>query len=296
MTDSPVDASTRPIVCGIDFSPESRRALECATALASRLGCPLHLVSAVEPLLTEAARLRNQLGPFTDQIVSDLRAFMGTSPLAPGRVSFESPAGEPAPVLIAAATRIDARLIVVGTRGWGQVARLFLGSTTLRLLRTTERPVLVTDLDGSADVAGAAPGGAVSRVVCGVDFSAGSLAAIDVAARLAADLRVGVTLVHAVPPTTVPVGWDSLVRELEAERLEEARGHLQDLARALTPPPEVRARAGSPADVLAEETAADPHAIVAVGLRGSHHHRPGSTALRIVALTKNPVLAVPEPT
>ncbi len=289
-----MDAAFAPLVCGVDFSPESRRALRYSSALAVRLACRLHVVSAIEPLLAEAARIRNQFDAFADQVSRDLRAFATPSPLPPDRVSFEAPEGEPAPVLLAAARRAQARMIVVGTRGWGRTARLFLGSTTLRLLRATDRPVLVADWDDESDASDAEPGAAVSHVVCGVDFSDGSLAAVDRGARLAADLRAGLRLVHAVARANVPVGWDGLASEVEAERMEHATKRLTEVARTLTGSPAVRARIGSPADVLVAEVEADPHAIVAVGLRGLAHHRPGSTALRVVSLAQVPVLAVPE--
>lgn len=293
MPDSAVHATAGPLVCGVDFSPESRRALLYSSALAARLGCRLQLVSAVEPLLTEAARMRHQLPAFIDQVARDLREFGAPLPLPPDRLSYDASAGEPAPVVLAAATQAHARMIVVGTRGWGQAARLVLGSTTLRLLRTTTTPVLVTDWDATFDMPEAAARGAVSRIVCGVDFSDGSRAAADAAARLASDLAAGLTLVHAVAHARIPLGWDGLVHEVEADWIAEATTRLEDMARTLPKATTIRVAVGSPADVLAGEVAADPQAIVAVGLRGMAHHRPGSTALHVVAMTKVPVLAVP---
>jgi nucleotide-binding universal stress UspA family protein len=282
-----------PLVCGVDFSPESRQAVVYASALAARLRCRLHVVSAVEPLLTEAARLRHDLGPFIEHVARDLRAFASPPALEPDQVSYDAAAGEPAPVLLSAAARTGARLIVVGTRGRGQAARLLLGSTTLRLLRTATVPVLVTDWGAAADMPAGAERAEVSRLICGVDFSAGARAAVDAAARLAAELGAGLTLVHAVSPATVPTGWDGLKRDVERDWVAEAGARLEEVARTLATPATVRVRVGSAADVLAAETADDPRAIVATGLRGQAHHRAGSTALRIVAMTKVPVLAVP---
>ncbi len=294
MPNEPVTAVSRPIVCGVDFSPESRRALIYASALAGRLGCRLHVVSAVEPLLTEAARLRHQLDAFVAQVDADLREFAAALSLPPDRLSYEAAPGEPAPVLLAAATRAGARLILVGTRGRGQAARLVLGSTTLRVLRTTTVPVLVTDWDATSEMPDAAARGAVSRLICGVDFSEGSRAASDVASSLATDLGAGLTLVHAVAHAVVPVGWDGLAGDVEVSWVADAKAKLEDVARTLPTSPARLVRVGSPAEVLAEEAGSDPLAIVAVGLRGAAHHRPGSTALRVVALTKAPVLAVPQ--
>lgn len=293
MPDARATAAAQPLVCGVDFSPESRRALIYAAALAGRLGCPLHIVSAVEPLLSEAARLRHQLDAFVSQVDADLGEFSSALSLPPARRSCEAAPGEPAPVLLAAASRVNARLIVVGTRGRGQAARLLLGSTTLRLLRTTTMPVLVTDWDATSEMPDAAARGTVSRVICGVDFSKGSRAALDSAASLAADLGAGLTLVHAVARAMVPVGWDGLAGDVEAGWIAEANAKLEEMARTLPAPPARLVRAGSPAEVLADEAGTDPLAIAAVGLRGAAHHRPGSTALRLVSLMKIPVLVVP---
>jgi nucleotide-binding universal stress UspA family protein len=286
--------SAAPFVCGVDFSPESRRALLYAAALADRLNSRLHVVSAVEPLLSEAARLRHQLDTFLQHVQRDLQEFAAPLPLPAGRVTHEALAGEPAPVLLAAAAAVNARLIVVGTRGRGQASRLFLGSTTLRVLRTTRVPVLITDWDAAADMPDAAARGEVSRLICGIDFSDGSRAAARAAATLAQDLGAGLTLVHAVAHAMVPVGWAGLAGDVESGWVAEASARIDALARSLPGSPQSIVRVGSPAEVLADEAAADPQAIVAVGLRGAAHHRPGSTALRVVALTKTPVLAVPE--
>jgi nucleotide-binding universal stress UspA family protein len=211
------------------------------------------------------------------------------------QVTFGASVGEPAEVLLADAREVQARVIVVGTRGWGQAARLFLGSTSLRLLRHTDRPVLVTDADDLADAPDMPAGRTVSQIVCGVDFSDGALAAVAVAARLTTDLGAALTLAHAVPHINVPVGWDGLARDAEEDRVVDATTHLNQLVATRGLTATVFVSVGSPAEVLRTATGADPRAIIAVGLQGHAHHRPGSTALRVLAVTKVPVLAVPLP-
>jgi len=285
--------SATPILCGIDFSTESRHAFRTAEALATQLGCPLRVVSAVEPLLIEAAQLRQQLPEFMAHIDRDLREFAKPLSVPADHVTFRASAGDPADVLLAAAREVQARLIVVGTRGRGQAARLFLGSTTLRLLRHADRPVLVTDANDAADAPDMPAGRTVSHIVCGVDFSDGALAAVTAATQLAADLGAGLTLAHAVPHINVPVGWDGLVRDVEQGRVADATRQLNQIVAARRLTATVIASVGSPAEVLNAATAADPRDIVALGIHGRAQHRPGSTALRVLAVTKVPVLAVP---
>jgi nucleotide-binding universal stress UspA family protein len=278
-------------MCGTDFSPASQVALRTAGAIAARLGCRLEIVSAIEPLFEEAARARHQLDSFANRVDTDLRAFATQLTLPADRVGFHVEPGEPARVLMAVAAAHHARFIVVGTRGWSQAARLFMGSTSLRLLRATDRPVLV--IDGDEPSAVVDPTAPVSRIVCGVDFSSGSRAATTAAAELARDLGVGVTLVHAVSHASIPVGWDGLVRDIEADRAGRATTQLDEIARGLSARAESKVRTGSAVEVLTEEVASDPRAIVAVGLQGVAGHRLGSTALRVLTAARVPVLAVP---
>ena len=99
MPDTPVSATAGPLVCGVDFSPESRRALLYSSALAARLGCRLHVVSAVEPLLAEAARTAPPT-PRVRRPGGAGPAGIRGSPSARARIAcrYDASAGEPAPV------------------------------------------------------------------------------------------------------------------------------------------------------------------------------------------------------
>lgn len=279
-----------PIVCGVDFSPSSSHALGCAAALASRLGRPLRLVSAVEPLLAEAAKLQRRSGEFIQQVRRDLDEQAAKLGLASESVTTFVEAGEPAPVLIAAAESARASLIVVGTRGIGRTARFFLGSTTTRLLRATDRPVLaVPGLDDAAPPREWTP---FTQIVCGVDFSEGSIAAAEAASDIARALGAQCLFLHAVVPAAIPVIWEQLVVQADDERVAHAEGRLRELIKVGTDA-RVLARVGAPVDVI-DEAAGDSGVIIVVGLRGAGYHRPGSTALRILSSAKVPVLAVPQ--
>jgi nucleotide-binding universal stress UspA family protein len=271
-------APARPIVVGVDFSPESRHALAAAASFASALRAPVHLVTAVEPLLAEAARVQHQMPAYVDQVAQDLRAFAQAMPDPLERVSCEVLEGNPADQILAAADRASAQFIVVGTRGRGQAARLLLGSTTQRLLRSAREPVLVTPSAGdAADAPRQAP---IRRLICGIDFSDGSLAALTEAHRMATALGAELHLVHAATGGDADVG---------------ARARLAGLIRERAPEADARVVEGNAADVLVREaTATDAGAsLIVVGLRGASQKRPGQTALAILATARVPVLAVP---
>lgn len=56
--------------------------------------------------------------------------------------------GTPSSVVLDAAERLDADLIVIGSHGKGRVSHAFLGTMAKRLLRKSVRPVLVVPLQG----------------------------------------------------------------------------------------------------------------------------------------------------
>lgn len=289
-----MSAEVAPIVCGLDFSPESRRALRLSAQLAARLDRPLHLVSAVEPLILEAARAQRRSPEFLDHVETLLADAGHALALPEGRISVAVESGEPATVLLQAAASCGATHIVVGTRGLGRAARAVLGSTTLRLMRATTLPVLAVPgdaADGSDDRAWPP----ISRMVCGVDFSDGSMAAAREAAALGDGLGVPVRLVHAVPSMNLPFVWEDFARDAEEARIAEATDRLREVARNCCPGADVLAAVGTPPEVLAAESGDDLSIIVAVGLHGASRHRPGSTALRVLSAARAPVLAVPEP-
>jgi nucleotide-binding universal stress UspA family protein len=59
------------------------------------------------------------------------------------RVTRSTPTGNPADVIVAAATAHDADLVVVGARGLGGMTRLLLGSVSEKVLGYARCPVLI---------------------------------------------------------------------------------------------------------------------------------------------------------
>jgi len=285
-------ASPIPIVCGVDFSPNADRAMRCAAGLSKRLRRPLHLVAAIDPLLAEAARVKGRSAEFAEQIRRDVVEQAATLSVRFDGIEVET--DEPARVLHAAAEKLQSDLVVVGTRGLGQAARLFLGSTTMRLLRSTDRAVLAVPGHHAKSESPAPAWPETRRVICGVDFSDGSKAAVTRAAALAAALGAKLTLAHAVAPIAAPIVWRDLVTQIETEHVDQGVAELEQLASTVGGDPDIVARLGTPVDVLTALAGDDESAILVVGLHGASHHRPGSTALRLLSTSNVPVLAVPE--
>jgi nucleotide-binding universal stress UspA family protein len=140
--------------------------------------------------------------------------------------------------ILAQAAALKADLIVMGTHGPGPLERLMLGSTTERVLRkATMCPVMVVPRR-APDRPASAPA-QFREILCPVDFSEGSRAALSYAISLAEEADAQLTLLHAIelPPELyeIPLTPGSTVetsrQAAEADRL----ARLQALV-----PPEVR--------------------------------------------------------
>ena len=166
----------RRILCPIDFSDHSRRALDHAIAIArwyESTVTVLHVFSPApvaafgpgpvvfEPIvLTPADR---------DQLLADTKAFAETES-APG-VAIEAVVreGNTAGEILEQAIGMTADLLVIGTHGRSGFERLLLGSVAEKVLRKASCPVMTVP-KGLPD---AVPAGPVlyKRILCPVDFS-----------------------------------------------------------------------------------------------------------------------------
>jgi universal stress protein A len=137
----------RSILCAVDFSPASRRALEEAADLSRRTGARLSLahVEPGAPARGEAPfappprGVREELGA-----AATLEAWVrDAEALAGGPVGKVLLAGKPADEILQAADDGAFDLVVVGTHGRTGLAHVVLGSIVERLVRQSRVPVLV---------------------------------------------------------------------------------------------------------------------------------------------------------
>lgn len=147
----PVDphVTLRRIGVGLDHTPESDMALAMARELAQRAGASLWLHLVVDDLIPGWVGyspmalpadaydeiIEARLGTARDLLARSLERCAGVP--ADGDVVTGSPAGE----LILATEALD--LLVLGSRRWGPVMRLALGSTSEQVIRHAACPVLV---------------------------------------------------------------------------------------------------------------------------------------------------------
>jgi nucleotide-binding universal stress UspA family protein len=211
--------------------------------------------------------------------------------------------GDPARAIVREAARQPADLVVIGTHGRGGFQRLILGSVTEKVLRSATAPVLTIPPG-----AGGKTHLPVRRVVCGIDFSACSLAALEYARSLARESQASLILVHAIewpweePPAPT---FDELPRaEAAALRTYRRTRELQATARLSAVAPlrtggecpavcrVVHGKAYAGVLRVVEEEHADLIVLGVGGRSGADRLVFGSTTNQIVRQAACPVLTV----
>jgi nucleotide-binding universal stress UspA family protein len=137
----------RTIGVGFDATPESRRALLTAGDLAQAAGAEVRVI--------EAAKAHTQLvahpwafgwgssaaaDRYHERARAELESAAGGLPSGVPR-STDCQVGEPVAILMGQAHELD--LLVVGSRGYGPIRRVLLGSVSSELVRVAPCPVLV---------------------------------------------------------------------------------------------------------------------------------------------------------
>ena len=132
---------------GFDGSADSRRALETAADLARASGAALHVLSAVpepRPISTPySLGYAYDLPKLTEGLVRDRRKLLDAALDDLGvPAEGETVVDEPRRALERRSASLD--LLVLGSRGYGPVLSVLLGSTSDHLVRHAACPVLVT--------------------------------------------------------------------------------------------------------------------------------------------------------
>jgi nucleotide-binding universal stress UspA family protein len=296
------DVTYGSILSAVDFSEQSRDALRWAGAFAGKFHSRLTVMSVVEPLLADAARIRLGRDLATTETEPALRDFItATWPDGPPtpHVMVETPVGDAATAILETAAAQSADLIVAGTRGLGGIRKWMLGSTTERLLRRTHVPLLAVPGDGAgSDRSSGNRTIEVRRILAATDFSDASLAAARHAAQLAQQFSADLVLAHAVEPLTVPEQWNSFLQDSAETRASDARDRLQSLTEQLSLPRgcEALVSVGRAADVIGSLAETHGTQLIVMGLTsagGAFTPRPGSIAYRVLSTVTVPVLVVP---
>jgi nucleotide-binding universal stress UspA family protein len=186
----------RRILCPLDLSETSGRALHYALMLSKWYGAPVTAlevawlgVPSIAPSTPPAFMTQAQVAEFSTQ----LRQFVETHSKSGDPVTPILRHGPVVQQILQEAESLPADLIVMGTHGLSGFERLILGSITEKVLRKAHCPVLTVP-----PASPEAPGGArpFASIVCAVDFSPASLKALEYGLALAQESGKRLTLVH----------------------------------------------------------------------------------------------------
>jgi nucleotide-binding universal stress UspA family protein len=296
----------RRILCPTDLSQIAPRAFEHALALARFHQAEVELAYVSEPLLPGPVApatyppwaildpaVRGRLGAALEELAAPA-AGTGVRVLTSvreGRVVHE---------ILERARGWPADVIVMGTHGRGGFERWVLGSVTEKVLRKAPCPVLTVP----PPAGGLHPEGSVlfRRILCPVDFSTPSVAALAYALRLAEQSACEITFVHVLEwlaeeePGARIAGFD--VPEFRRYLEKDARERLRQLV-----PAEARDWCRTREEVvggrpwreilrLAEEREAE---LVVMGVRGRNPVDIalfGSTTHHVIRGARCPVLVI----
>lgn len=135
------------ILVAVDGSESSLKAARMAVDIARRFGAKLTLVHVVPRLLLPPdvygltiAEVEKEHRAYADTLLDKAEAALDTAGLETSRTVLY---GSPAEAIAEEAAVADVGLVVVGSRGHGAVARMFLGSVSDRLVHISPKPVLV---------------------------------------------------------------------------------------------------------------------------------------------------------
>ena len=270
----------KQILCPVDFSEFSRRALDHALAIARCYGSTVTALHVVAPMPVVvpgpyyfAAETPPPMAlPPTDRgmIAAQIQR-LADAEQVPG-VRVETLVAEAEVVyseILVQSERLGSDLVVMGTHGRSGFERLFLGSTAEKVLRRARCPVMTVP----PKAPDAMPRGPVpfTRILCAIDFSESSKVALGYAMSLAQEGNAALTLAHVIemrplyydfsPPAVVDLtAWSEDARR-------RLRHMVPDAVRSSCPVKEI-VRNGTPyREILTLATEVDSDLIV-MGVQG----------------------------
>jgi nucleotide-binding universal stress UspA family protein len=207
--------------------------------------------------------------------------------------------GRPTERIVSAAQESGADLIVLGTHGASGFERLILGSVAERVLRKAACPVLT--VPPRARNTSTLP---FRRILCPVDFSEASHAAVELAVSIASDGDADVTFLHVLESSgdaadltrrmSEPITVPEYDREREAQAGERlallVAGDVSEWCR-----PSTRLCRGKPYREILNVSSQDGADLIVIGVHGRNPLDValfGSTTNQVVRAATCPVLTV----
>ena len=233
----------RNILCPVDFSDNSKHALEHAIAIAHRYGSRVTLLYVCPGVPAFAyAGTTPMLDPFVltdadrERLTTELQQFADSGPRSRIRLQHAVREGDAVSEILAEAASVKADLVALGTHGRSGFERLFLGSVTEKLLRKADCPILTVPPHNPGTVP--VEPELFKRIVCPIDFSECSQAALTYAMSMAQENDAQLVVLYVAPNDLAPLPGQShddtgdhtlSVAEFLIRREEHVRRLLQEM-------------------------------------------------------------------
>lgn len=257
------------VLAAIDLGPSSARVLLHAAGFARLMSAPLTVLHVCADRSNEERErvidFCKRVGPY--EIDVDETEVV----VRPGHVS----------EVIRREAAKNARLVVIGSRGHGGIAKLLLGSSSEAVLRNTAAPVLLVppidfDIVSIADRAQLNSG----PILAAVDLAEACDHQLSIASRMA-DLAGQPLLLMTVAPARLSDHEASVM-------LRERSHHLSPVK-----PRATIVRRGNVPDEISRCASAEGAGLVVMGLRTRPRGQPGAIAAAVLKTHRAFVLAVP---
>jgi len=288
------------LLCPVDFSESSRRALEWSSRFSKAVGAKLTVLHVVDTDLLSIGNLVavpnafDELRLRAEEAVAELEREVDLT-----HATVEIVDGVPEDVLVSAANRRNVDLLVMGTHGLSGFQKFLLGSVTEKVLHRAQVPLLSISPRVEETTGGRDP----RTVLMAIDFGPESQGVLRHGTWLAEHFRAKLIALHVVRVPYVVLNESSFepVTRLEVERLTESlvARRREDLE-ALLPESagserEAVLRVGAPFESLrdiVEERSVDLLIMGAGGHGDAGIRWLGSTCHKMVRLAPCPVMVV----
>lgn len=293
----------RRILCPIDFSETSRHALEHAMAMAGWYDSQItalhviHVPLFPQPPILFAEGANNELRSAQERQSreEELRAWLEPAHRAGVKTDVIVDEGDTATRIVEHANSPQIDLVVMGTHGLSGFERFILGSVAERVLRKASCPVMT--VPPASQTTAKVP---YTRLLCPVDFSDSSLAALRFAFSVAEEADANLTILHVF-------GWPAdeelLVQPFEVPEFrrlveKEARDRLDALVTAdvrVWCKPSTAVAYGKPYRRILEVAESEGTDLIVIGVRGRNPLDMtlfGSTTNHVVRRAPCPVLTL----
>lgn len=286
-----------------DFSDASRHALNHGIAIAKWYGARIVGLHVRQPAVVPVSAL-GTMGPVGElagvqtasEVEFDVSACLEPARAAGLATDARVDEGSPANGILKAANALPADLVVIGTHGTSGFEHLVLGSVTEKILRKATCPILT--VPPRARATSKLP---FKRLLCPVDFSDSSVAALRLAFSFAQEADAALTILHVLewPPEDEPrVNRAFNVPEYGRHRERDASTQLErlvpDTVRAWCTPA-TRIAHGKPYREILGVATEDSTDLIVIGVHGRHALDLmvfGSTTNQVVRRATCPVLTL----